>query len=320
MILAGGGVARAGAEEQLARVAEVLDAPVITTWNGKGTLPDAHPLAAGALFGRPEAGRLLESADTVFALGTTLDPGPGSPQLDLPAQMIQIDADRAQLGRRYPVRLGIEADIREALTGILTALEAPNPLKGAADRTSLAPDERTGPGRAAELRQAAIRRAEESGPAQMAALAAIRRALPADATILHRNPASAPWFFPFFEVAGPGTWVLAEEGSQFPVAEAAAAAGGAPGPLVCFCDEDELIPHLKELEGLEEPGDLTFVVFTDRSDEGMESALAAAASEAGLSVVATSGQEALAKALSREVAHPSHSIVEADLTWDAGPE
>ncbi|MEX0790352.1 MAG: hypothetical protein WD178_06205, partial [Actinomycetota bacterium] len=264
VVLAGGGVNEAGAFDELARIAETLDAPVVTTWKGKGAISDRNPFSAGALFGTPEARTALESADTVLALGTTFDAGPGEPDHNLPAQMIQIDRDPAQIGRRYPLRLGIAGDVRQALAGILTALEAPNPLKGVADRTSIAPADRTGPGRAAEWRAGAATRGAAQGPEQMAALQAIRQALPDDTSILHRDRSSAGWFLVFFEVPEPGTWVASTD-SGFPVAEAAAAAGGVPGALVSICEEDELIPHLSELEGLEEPGDLVFLVFTDRS-------------------------------------------------------
>jgi thiamine pyrophosphate-dependent acetolactate synthase large subunit-like protein len=311
VILAGGGVAIAGAGDELARIAEKLDAPVVTTWNGKGTIPDGNPFSAGALFGTPEAGALLESADTVFALGTTFDAGP---ELNLPAQMVQVDSDPEQIGKKYPLRLGIAGDAKAALAGILTALESPNPLKGVADRTSIAEGDRTGPARAAQLREAAFGRARDEAPERMEALEAIRGALPDDTTILHRHPGSAEWFYPFFQVPEVGGWLVPND-SSFPVAEAAAAAGGSPGPLVTFCEEDELIPHLQELEGLEEPGDLIFVVFTDRSDQEKESALARAANAAGLSVVVTSGAGELAGALKKAVGSASHSILESDLGW-----
>ncbi len=319
VILAGGGVARAGAESELALIAEMLDAPVITTWNGKGTIPDRSEFAAGALFGQPEARTVLESADTVFALGTRFEAGPGEGELDLPAQMIQIDSDPEQIGRKYPSRLGIPADAKAALAGILQALKAPNPLKGVADRTSVRPEERTAPARATKLRDAALSRAGRQWPEQMLALTAIRQVLPDDTTILHRHAESAPWFNPFFEVAVAGTWISSGN-SEYPVSEAAAAAGAAPGPFVSFCEEDELIPHLRELEGLEEPGNITFVVFTDRSDPAKESALSEAARATALSVVVTSGPEELAAALSDAVNTVSHSILESDISWSPGAD
>lgn len=314
MILAGGGVARAGAFDELARIADKIDAPVVTTWNGKGTISDGNELSAGALFGTPEARKALESADTVLAIGTTFDAGPGEPDLNLPAQMIQIDNDPEQIGCRYPLRLGIVGDAGAVLSGILTALEAPNPLKGVADRTSIEGAARSGPQRAAELREAARTRAAAEGSDQLAALQGIRRALPADTSILHRHPGSAPWFYPFFEVSEPGTW-LVPANPDYPVAEAAADAGGASGTTVTFCEEDELIPHLQELEGVEEPASLVFVVFTDRSDIDKESALARAAGETGLLVAITSGIAELETALARAAAAASHTIIESDLGW-----
>jgi acetolactate synthase-1/2/3 large subunit len=316
VILAGGGVAAAGAEDELARIAEKLDAPVMTTWNGKGTISDRNEFSAGCMFGLPAAVPGLEAADTVFALGTTFDAGP---DLELPAQMVQVDVDPDQLGRRYPLRLGVAADARAALVGILEALEAPNPLKGVPDRASVAPADRTAPGRAAQLRKAALRRARSLGADRIAALEAIRSALPDNATILHRDGGSAPWFFPFFEVAEPGTWLPPGPTTDFPVAEAAAAAGAAPGAVVMFCEEAELIPHLRELEGLEEPGDLTFVVFSDRGDEEAESALSEAAGETGLRIVVTSGVGELATALRRAAGTPNHTIIESDLQWSPHP-
>lgn len=317
VILAGGGVARSGAEDELARIAEKLDAPVITTWNGKGTISDRNELSAGCLFGMATAAKALEAADTVFALGTTFDAGP---ELKLPAQMVQVDSDPDRLGDKYPLRLGIAGDARAALTGILQGLETPNPLKGVADRTSVAAGDRSGPGRAKRLREAALSRAGEQGPEQLAALEALRRALPDDTTILHRHPDSAPWFHPFFEVVEPGTWLPPGPSTDFPVAEAAAAAGAAPGPVVMICEEAELIPHLRELDGLEEPGDLTFVVFTDRADEAAESALSEAAGETGLRVVVTSGPGELAAALKKAAGTSTHTIIESDLVWSPAPE
>lgn len=314
MILAGGGVAKAGAYDELARIAAKLDTPVVTTWNGKGTVSDRNELSAGALFGTPEARGALESADTVLAVGTTFDAGPGDPDLNLPAQMIQIDSNPAEIGRRYPLRLGIAGDAKVVLAGILTALDAPNPLKGVADRTSIDEAGRTGPKRAAEMREGARSRAAAEGSDQLAALDGIRRALPDDTSVLHRHPGSAAWFCPFFEVAEPGTW-LVPTNPDYPVAEAAADAGGASGTTVTFCDEDELIPHLQELEGVEEPASLVFVVFTDRADADKESALARAAGETGLSVVVTSGTGELEGALRRAAAAASHTIIESDLAW-----
>src|SRR6185503_768784 len=63
------GGARRAADEVRA-LAEALDAPVLTTYNGKGTLPTGHPLHAGSSVEEPSMRHLVERADLCLALGT----------------------------------------------------------------------------------------------------------------------------------------------------------------------------------------------------------------------------------------------------------
>src|SRR5690606_26489913 len=75
LVLAGGGVHLSGAAEAVTRLAEATGIPVATTLNGKGTLDERHPLAAGVvgIFGDVRAGRALARADLVVVLGSKLD-------------------------------------------------------------------------------------------------------------------------------------------------------------------------------------------------------------------------------------------------------
>jgi thiamine pyrophosphate-dependent acetolactate synthase large subunit-like protein len=116
LIWAGGGVIRSGASAELLRVAETLDAPVITTFMGKGAIPEDHPLAVGTMVRQPEAADLLRGADLMLAVGTRFSAmSTSSWKLEIPSQLIHIDADKEEIGRNYPVRLGIHADARAAL-------------------------------------------------------------------------------------------------------------------------------------------------------------------------------------------------------------
>jgi acetolactate synthase-1/2/3 large subunit len=69
---AGGGVLRSGAWEELEELARLLDAPVATTYMGKGAFPEDDPLSAGSACDEPAFKELLEDADVVLAVGTEL--------------------------------------------------------------------------------------------------------------------------------------------------------------------------------------------------------------------------------------------------------
>ncbi|MEO7804823.1 MAG: thiamine pyrophosphate-binding protein, partial [Actinomycetota bacterium] len=94
VIWAGGGVIRSGASEELVRVAEQLDAPVVCSFMGKGAFPEDHRLAIGSLVRQPEVIQLLEQADLMLAVGTRFTGmDTGNWQMRLPSQMIHIDID-----------------------------------------------------------------------------------------------------------------------------------------------------------------------------------------------------------------------------------
>ncbi|MGA7205483.1 MAG: thiamine pyrophosphate-dependent enzyme [Specibacter sp.] len=68
VILAGGGSIRAGAE--LAALAELLQSPVVTTLNGKGAVPESHPLSLGSDIRLPAAQELCDDADVLLIVGS----------------------------------------------------------------------------------------------------------------------------------------------------------------------------------------------------------------------------------------------------------
>lgn len=75
LILAGGGIAYSGSSKPLVKFAEALRVPVATTGNGRGTIPETHPLCLGrAGFGGGNlvADQALERADALLCLGAGL--------------------------------------------------------------------------------------------------------------------------------------------------------------------------------------------------------------------------------------------------------
>jgi acetolactate synthase I/II/III large subunit len=150
LILAGRGVLEAGACDVLIRLAETVGAPVMTTAGGNDAFPPGHGLASGVVFGRSEAAALLAESDMVLVVGTGFNSLTGERKPDLPAQMIHVDIDPAQIDRFYPVRNGIVGDAKTALEQILVEFENAAPLKALADARAA-----EAPARAARAREAA---------------------------------------------------------------------------------------------------------------------------------------------------------------------
>jgi sulfoacetaldehyde acetyltransferase len=117
VIVAGCGVAAAGAVEDVITLANCLTAPVVNSYLHNDSFPASHELAAGPLGyqGSKAAMNLIARADVVLALGTRLGPFGTLPQYGLDywpkdAKIIQVDADLRVLGLVKPVTLGIHGD------------------------------------------------------------------------------------------------------------------------------------------------------------------------------------------------------------------
>ena len=126
IVLAGGGVISADATDELFTLAELLLAPVATTFMGKGAFPEIHPLSLGTIgmHGNPLANRLLLEADVMLAVGTRFsDRATGNIDTFAPeAKKIHIDIDAAEIGKNIDVDVPIVADAKKALAAIYERL------------------------------------------------------------------------------------------------------------------------------------------------------------------------------------------------------
>jgi acetolactate synthase-1/2/3 large subunit len=132
LLMAGGGVISAGAETLLVQLAERLGAPVFHTLLGKSAVPADHPLHRALPWRRASSdvtdmasfmSPLFAEADGLLAIGCRFTQATtGSWSLKLPAALAQIDIDAAEIGRHYPVTLGIHADAAQALCQLLDHL------------------------------------------------------------------------------------------------------------------------------------------------------------------------------------------------------
>lgn len=248
-LLLGGGAKGAAAPARA--LAEALGAPVLTTTNGKGILPEDHPLSVGAALHLPAATGIAEEFDVLLAIGTEFAPsdwwdGPPTPQW-----LIRVDLDPGQLLVNARPRLPIAGDAAQSLSGILAGL--PRVPSKDADR-------------ARRLRSRLQAEARAEGARWLSTLDAISGVLDRDAVVTADNamasyygalgnlPVHAPGGFCFptgfgtlgyavpaalgAAVAAPGRQVVAlvgDGGLMFSVQELATAASeGISLPVVVF--------------------------------------------------------------------------------------
>ena len=123
---AGGGVIASGATGAVVRLVETLQAPIIVSANGKGSIPEDHPLFLGGGWGAHAMGReALERADVVLAVGARFGPLPTSYwNQRIPGQLIHVDVDPSETGKHYRATVGIVADAGRAMTAIGEAVKA----------------------------------------------------------------------------------------------------------------------------------------------------------------------------------------------------
>jgi acetolactate synthase-1/2/3 large subunit len=130
VVFAGNGVLVSEAAPELKALAERLAMPVATTLMAKGALPDDHPLACGmsGIWGTRVANDTLRNADVVLAVGTAFgeaDCSSWRPEHTFaipPTRLIQIDIDPQEIGKIYPVEVGLVGDAKSVLGQLVEAL------------------------------------------------------------------------------------------------------------------------------------------------------------------------------------------------------
>lgn len=130
VILVGQGVKYSGACKALIELAERLNIPVVWSASGQGVIPYNHPLAVGlvARNGHYPSNHAARQADVLLAVGVRFDDRtssswiPGYSFTIPPTKLIHVDIDPEEIGRNYPVELGIMADAGTFLSQLLKAV------------------------------------------------------------------------------------------------------------------------------------------------------------------------------------------------------
>lgn len=123
LILAGGGVNIAGANELLKKLVDITHIPVVTTVMGKGALPTDHPYYIGnsGMHGRYAANIAVSQCDVLFSIGTRFNDRITGDLNEFAqrAKIIHVDIDAAAISRNVVVDVPIVADARTALEHML---------------------------------------------------------------------------------------------------------------------------------------------------------------------------------------------------------
>jgi acetolactate synthase-1/2/3 large subunit len=122
------GLGSAGAGEALVTLAERLEAPVATTFQGKGVLPESHSLWLWPGFGNaapPFARRIAESCDATLAIGCRFgEVATASYGLAVPRPLVHVDIDPRVFGRNFPADATVAGDASRVVSALLEALTA----------------------------------------------------------------------------------------------------------------------------------------------------------------------------------------------------
>ncbi len=202
LILMGDGVADAGAQAELARVAEALQAPVWGVNDSELNMDATHPLYQGQLghmFGEVSRARVRE-ADVVLIVGTYVFPEV-FPLLESPfrpgARIVHVDLDVYEIAKNFPVDIALAADPKPTLAAL-------------ADRLPTAP-ERTREPAAARTRMPLEAPADASLTEKFAAELALRA--PADLVVFDEALTASPAIGKYLPASKPGSIHLTRGGS-----------------------------------------------------------------------------------------------------------
>ncbi len=120
MLLAGGGVNIAGANQELLKLVSTMNLPVVTTVMGRGAIPtnDPHFIGDLGLHGKYDANMAVSNCDVLFSIGTrfndriTGDLNEFAPK----AKIIHVDVDTSSISRNVVVDVPIVSDAKLALS------------------------------------------------------------------------------------------------------------------------------------------------------------------------------------------------------------
>jgi len=210
LIISGGGVHySARAWKPLRALAELLEIPVATTFNGRGSFPEDHPLSAGrmGLHAASYNDEILARADVILAVGCRFASMStrGWRNINPNAILIHVDIDPRNIGRNYPAEISIVGDAGKVLKMLLKEAERMETEskrhKEWLDFLSIAKE------RWRESRWFAENRSEEAFLKPQSVCMEIRRSLSRDTVFTLDAGNNKLWASTFLDIYEPYTWI-----------------------------------------------------------------------------------------------------------------
>ena len=212
LIWAGGGAREADLSTELLELARALNAPVMTTAQGKGAIPENDPLSIGSFYYGHGPGHIaMPQADVVLVVGSRFNLGlPLEWAIQPHQKLIQIDADPEEVGRNVTPTVGMAADGKLALRDLLAEL-------GGQTRTS-----RWTADKLAAIKDQAYQEIKGLAPLQVEVIETIRQELDDDAIVVSGTTEIGYWSHLAFPVHSPRSYItsgyFATLGFAFPTA------------------------------------------------------------------------------------------------------
>lgn len=315
-----------GAKRDTAAVRALVDLgiPVISSWNGRGAVPEDHPLSLAAGAGLPEIQAFLDTVDLLIVAGSRLRGHETQDQsLALPARRVQIDIDPKARGRTYASDLFVCGDAGVTLSALAERLSG---------RLAFDPDLA---GDVAAARTAAKAAYAKFLDGYAAMPETVRRVLPRDGIFVRDVTLShTTWGHRAFEVYGP-------RDTLYPVGAAigpglsmgiGAALGAGGRKTLCISGDGGFAMNLGELwTAADERADVVFLVMNDRGFgviKHIQDSLYGGrhhfadptppdfrrlAEGSGMPYAVVQSVAALESALGEALAHPGPALVEVDM-------
>jgi acetolactate synthase-1/2/3 large subunit len=258
VILAGWGTAWSGAGEELRALSELLRCPIITTDRGKGIIGDDHPNVLGSIAAAGPVLGTFGKADAVLAVGTRFDElSTFQWKLQIPegCALIHVDIDESQIGKIYPVELGIAGDAKTVLAQAVEELRSRD-LAERSDRRA----------EFAELKGKP--RERRAGTKGLAYIEAMTDSIPSDTIFVIDTTIVAAWTDRFLPLHRPRAYVNPDGSTTmgFAMPAAIGAKIAAPeSPVVALCGDGSFMFTAPELAtAVQHDVNIPIIIFNDK--------------------------------------------------------